>query len=74
MTIALLLALGVAGAGMWVSRRWRLAGQTMMVLGAVGLIAVLAVQVRQDLIPAEPKPPNGCEMAVSACLANFIPR
>ena len=54
------------------SRRWRGLGQVMMGLGGLGLIAVVAVQVRQNLFPPQPKAPNRCNMAVSYCLANCL--
>ena len=44
----------------------------MMGLGGLGLIAVLAFQVRQNLFPPQPKTPNRCNMAVSLCLANCL--
>ena len=44
----------------------------MMGLGGLGLIAVLAMQVRQNLFPPQPKAPNRCNMAVSLCLANCL--
>ena len=74
MTLALLLALGVAGAGMLVSRRWRMPGQIIMVFGALGLIGVVAVQVRQTFFTPEPKPPSRCDMAVSTSLASYVVR
>ena len=75
MTLLLLLAaLVVSGVGVGVSRRWRVLGQTMMGLGGLGLIGVLALQARQNLFPPQPKTPNRCEMAVSACLANCMMR
>jgi hypothetical protein len=75
MMLALLLAaLAVSVAGVGVSRRWRLPGQAMMALGGLCLIGVVAVQVRQNLFPPQPKPPGRGEMAVSSCFANFILR
>ena len=72
MTLALLLALVVSGVGVWVSRRWRVLGQAVMVLGGLGLVGVLALEVRQNLFPPQPKAPGRGEMAVSACLANRL--
>jgi len=75
MTNALLLvALVVSGLGAWLSRRWRLPGQAMIVLGVLGLLGFLALQLRQNVFPPEAKAPGRGEMAVSACLANFILR
>jgi hypothetical protein len=70
--LLLLAALVVSGVGVWMSRRWRVLGQVMMGLGGLGLIGVLAFQVRQNLFPPQPKMPNRCNMAVSLCLANCL--
>jgi hypothetical protein len=70
--LLLLAALVVSGVGVWVGRRWRVLGQVMMGLGGVGLIGVLAFQVRQNLFPPQPKMPNRCNMAVSVSLANCL--
>jgi hypothetical protein len=73
MTFVLLLsALAVAGAGGWMSRRWRIWGQAMMGLGGLGLIGVIALQVRQNLLPPQPRIPDRCEMAVSWRLASCL--
>jgi hypothetical protein len=72
MFLLLLAALAVAGAGGWVGRRWRVLGQVMMWLGGLGLIGVIALQVRQNLLPPQPKMPNRSEMAVSYRLANCL--
>jgi hypothetical protein len=73
MTFPLLLAaLAVSGIGVFLSRRSRVMGQVMMVLGGLGLIGVLAFQVRQNLFPPQPRMPNRCNMAVSYCLANCL--
>jgi hypothetical protein len=75
MMLSLLVgALVVSGLGAWVSRRWRGLGQALMVLGGLGLIGVLALQVRQNVFPPEPKAPGRCEMAVSGCLADCMMR
>jgi len=74
MSLSLLLAaaLVLSAAGVWISRRWRVLGQAMMVLGGLGLIGVLALQVRQNVFAPEPKIPDRAEMAVSFCLANCL--
>jgi hypothetical protein len=73
MTLLLLLAaLVMSGVGGWMSRRWRVLGQVMMGLGGLGLIGVVALQVRQSVFSPQPKTPNRCEMAVSYCLANCL--
>ncbi len=75
MMLALLLAaLAVSVVGVVVSRRWRVPGQALMVLGGLGLIAVLALQVRQNVFPPQLKPPGRAEMAVSTVLANCVLR
>jgi hypothetical protein len=75
MTFALLLmALAVSGAGVWASRRWRAFGQTLMAIGGLSLLGVVALQVRQNLFPPQPKMPGRCEIAVSVCLANQMLR
>jgi hypothetical protein len=70
--LLLLAALVTSGVGVWISRRWRVLGQVMMGLGGLGLIGVLALQVRQNLFPPPPKMPNRCNIAVSYCLANCL--
>ena len=70
----LLAALAVSGAGVWVSRRSRVPGQAMMALGGLGLIGVVAWQVRQNVFPPQPKTSGRGEMAVSSCLANCLLR
>ena len=73
MTFLLLLAaLVMAGAGIWVSRRWRVLGQVIMALGGLGLVGVVALQVRQNVFAPQPRMPDRCEMAVSYCLANCL--
>jgi hypothetical protein len=70
----LLAALAVSAIGAGVSRRWRVPGQALMAVGGLALVAVLALQVRQNLFPPQPKSSSRSDMAVSACLANFILR
>jgi hypothetical protein len=41
-----------------------------MMLGGLGLIGVVVLQVRQNLFPPQPKPPSRGAMAVSVYLAN----
>jgi len=73
MTFLLLLAArALAGAGRWMSRRWRVLGQAMMGLGGLGLICVIVLQVRQNVFPPQPKAPSRYEMAVSYALANCL--
>ena len=70
--LLLLAALVVSAVGVWLSRRSRVLGQVMIALGGLGLIGVLAFQVRQNLFPPQPKMPNRCNMAVSVSLANYL--
>jgi hypothetical protein len=70
--LLLLAALIVSGVGVWMSRRSRVLGQIMMGLGGLGLIGVLAFQVRQNLFPPQPRTPNRGNIAVSVCLANCL--
>jgi hypothetical protein len=73
MTLLWLLgALLVSGLGGWLSRRWRVLGGVMMILGGLGLIGIIAVQVRQNVFSPEPKQPSRCNMAVSYYLANCV--
>jgi hypothetical protein len=73
MTFFLLLAaLAVGGAGGWMTRRWRALGQSMTVLGALGLIGVIVLQVRQNVFPPQSGAPNRYNMAVSYALANSL--
>ena len=74
MTVLLLAALGVSALGVAVNRRWRLAGQAMMILGGLGLVGVLALQFRQSVFTPHPKPPSRCAIAVSTCLADCMMR
>jgi hypothetical protein len=68
----LLAALVVSGAGGWLSRRWRVLGRVMMGLGGLGLIGIVALQVRQNVFSPQPRMPNRCAMAVSYGLANCL--
>ena len=68
----LLGALLVAGVGGWLSHRWRVTGSVMMILGGLGLIGIIAVQVRQNVFSPEPKQADRCNMAVSYYLANCV--
>jgi hypothetical protein len=70
--LLLLAALAMAGLGGWMSRRWRVLGQSMLGLGGLGLIGVIVLQVRQNVLPSQPKAPNRYEMAVSYSLANCL--
>jgi hypothetical protein len=73
MTFLLLLAaLATSGVGVWMTRRWRALGQVVIGLGGLGLIGVLAFQVRQNLFPPQPRMPNHANVAVSVCLANCL--
>jgi hypothetical protein len=73
MTLPLLLAaLLVAGVGGWMSRRRRVLGQVLIGLGGLGLIGVVALQVRQNVFSPQAKTPGRCAMAVSSCLANCM--
>ena len=62
----------MAGVGVWTSRRWRVLGQVMMGLGGLGLIGVVALEVRQYVFSPQPKMPDRCQIAVSYCLANCL--
>jgi hypothetical protein len=68
----LLAALALAGVGGWMRRRWRALGQAIMVLGGLGLMGVVVMQVRQNVFPPQSKAPNRYEMAVSYGLANVL--
>jgi hypothetical protein len=73
MTFFLLLAaLAIAGLGGWMSRCGRVRGEAMMMLGGLGLIGVVVLQVRQNVLPPQPKAPNRYEMAASYGLANCL--
>jgi hypothetical protein len=73
MTLLLLLAgLAVAGLGCWMTQRWRVLGQTLQCLGGLGLIAVIFLQVRQNVFRPQPAAPNRYKMAVSYALANSL--
>jgi hypothetical protein len=70
--VLLVAALALAGVGAWASRRSRLAGQALMGLGGLGLIAVIVWQVRQNVFQPQPRARNRSEMAVSYALANCL--
>jgi hypothetical protein len=73
MTLLLLLAaLALAGAGRWMSRRWRVLGQAMMGLVGLGLIGVIVLQVRQNVFPPQGNAPRRYEMAVTFGLLNSL--
>jgi len=73
MTLSLLLAaLAMAGAGRWMSRRWRVLGPAMMGLGGLGLIGVIVLQVRQNVFPPQDKAPSRYEMAVTYGMLNCL--
>jgi len=62
----------MVGVGAWASRRWQGVGQAVMILGGIGLVAVIVLQVRQNLLPPRPPATDRREMAVSCCLANVM--
>jgi hypothetical protein len=72
--LLLLAALALAGVGGWLRSRSRVLGQTAMGLGALGLIGVVLLQVRQNIFPPQSKAPNRYQMAVSFGLANSLLR
>jgi hypothetical protein len=73
MTILLLSAvLAIAGMGAWMNRRWPVWGQATIALGILGLVGVVIVQVRQNILPPQPKASGRCEIAVSYGLANCL--
>jgi hypothetical protein len=72
MLVLLLAALAIAGVGALIGRRWRVFGQATMGLGGLGLIAVIVVQLRQNVFQPQPKLPNRYQMAVSHVLANSM--
>ncbi len=75
MTFSLLLAaLVMAGVGGWIGRRQQLAGRIMMGLAGAGFIVVIALQVRQNLVPAKSTGRNRYQMAASYGLANCLLR
>jgi hypothetical protein len=71
-TLLLLAALAVAGAGVGISRRWRVFGQAVMVAGGLGLMGVVVLEVRQNVLPQRPDARKRCAMAVSYGLANCL--
>jgi hypothetical protein len=72
MVSLLLLTLAIAGLGWWFSRRWLNAGRVLMVLGGLGMIGVIALQLRQNVFTSEPKAPDASAMAVSSGLASCL--
>jgi hypothetical protein len=68
----LLAALLLAGAGGWISRRSGVLGGILMTLGGLGLIAIIAMQVRLSVFSPQPKMTSRCEMAVSSGLAECM--
>jgi hypothetical protein len=73
MTFFLLLAaLAMAGAGVWMSRRWRILGQAMIALGGLALIGVIVLQFRQNVLPSRHTASRRNQMAASYGLANCL--
>jgi hypothetical protein len=72
MTPLLLLALAISGLGWWISRRWLSAGRALMLLGGLGLVGVITLQIRQNVFTREPKEPDASAVAVSFGLANCL--
>lgn len=72
MTLLLLLTLAISGLGWWMSRRWVVAGRALMVLGGLGMIGVIVLQLRQNVFTSEPKGPDPGAMAVSFGLASCL--
>jgi hypothetical protein len=72
MNLLLLLALVVSAVGVWLSRVKRVLGQILMVMGGLGLITVMAVQVCQYLPPKQAETSSRCELAAGSCLANCV--
>lgn len=70
--ILLLAALAVAGVGAGLRNRWQTVGQILMALGILGLLGVIGLQVRQNVLPSEPQASSRLDMAVSSCLANCL--
>jgi len=70
--LLLLLSLGLAGVGAVVSPRWRVGGQALLGLGVLGLLAVVVVQVRENVFPQAPRTSSHYEMTVSYGLANCL--
>lgn len=68
--LLLLAAFTVAGVGWLVRRNSQFWGQTLLVLGCVGCLAVMVWQVRQTLFPPAPKPTNRAHAVVSYYLAS----
>lgn len=70
--LILLLALGVAGLGLFVRQRSDAAGLAMIVAGTVGCVACIGWQVRQTLFTPEQKGPDRGQAVVSYYLANRV--
>ncbi len=68
----LLAALAISAVGFWAKGRRPVLGQALMGLGGLGLIGVIALQIRQNLMTPEPAPPNRRAIAVSYRLANCV--
>jgi hypothetical protein len=67
--LLLLAALLVAALGWWVRRRSWFWGQTLLIIGGAGCLAVMGWQVRQSLFPPAAKPANRAHAVVSFYLA-----
>jgi hypothetical protein len=72
MTWWLVATLVLAGLGLGLRRRQPALGQVLMGLGGLGLLGVIAWQVRQNVVPPGPQAPNRSAMAVGYGLANCL--
>lgn len=72
--LLLLPALALAGLGWLVRRRFLLLGQALIVIGALGCLAVMGWQARQSLFPPTQKLPNRAHAVVGFHLANQTQR
>jgi hypothetical protein len=70
--LLLVSALAVAAAGIWARQRWVFAGQTMMIVGAVGCIACITWQVRHTVLQPTPAGPDRGQAVVGYFLANQV--